>query len=655
MTLKPVSHKQISVFYWTAIPNIILFVRDDNGDENARLYKFNITKSSPPNKPEKISTRANEDALVVANNLRDPKVIVAVNNEDPAYHNLYELNLYTNELTLILRNHRFSMPYFFDNDLHLRYVSAETSNESLTYYSISKKANRSSLTSDDENWTEYIRVSKEDYLITIPVGFTANNKRAYWIWAEGSDLGKLVVHDFGRPKNNEVLYEAQSAEIDYSVNDVVKNILIHPKDKTILAVTETYHRPVIHVINSTIKSDIRYLKNLKSTDSLIIVGTSQDFNTWLVTYLSDRNPPEYFLYHRDQKKAVLLIETYRELKGKKLGRMIGFNFNSHDNFTIQAYLSLPPDVMIRNASHSNNAKRLNDANMGLLPAVPQKMIVYVHGGPQYRDRFGFSAENIWLTNRGYAVLQVNFRGSIGFGKRIANAGNGEWGRKMHSDLIDAINFAIQRGIANRSQIAIMGGSYGGYATLIGMTFTPEVFACGVDSYGPSNLVTLLESMPPTWNGSYYETVTMIGGDKNTPEGRKFLHSRSPLFLAYRVQRPLIILQGANDPRIKRSESDKFVSELQRHGIPVTYVLFPDEGHGFRKPCNVLAEAGFREKFLHDCLHGRYEEFLPGQYNSSAVVVTEGSNTPTSLSKLSRIPSANGAGSTRTTLRDASTA
>uniref|UniRef100_F1LBV8 Prolyl endopeptidase n=1 Tax=Ascaris suum TaxID=6253 RepID=F1LBV8_ASCSU len=335
--------------------------------------------------------------------------------------------------------------------------------------------------------------------------------------------------------------------------------------------------------------------------------------------------------------------------------MIGFNFSTHDNFTIQAYLSLPPDVMMSNASQSNDAERLKDANMGLLPAIPQKMIVYVHGGPQYRDRFGFSAENIWLTNRGYAVLQVNFRGSTGFGKRIANAGNGEWGGKMHSDLIDAVNFAIQRGIANRSQIAIMGGSYGGYATLVGMTFTPDVFACGVDSYGPSNLVTLLESMPPTWKGSYYETVTMIGGDKNTPEGRKFLYSRSPLFLAYRVQKPLIILQGANDPRIKRSESDKFVSELQRHGIPVTYVLFPDEGHGFRKPRNVLAEAGFREKFLHDCLHGRYEEFHPGQYNSSAVVITEASNMATYLPKLSKIPSRNAAGSTGTTFRDTSTA
>ncbi|VDM47001.1 unnamed protein product [Toxocara canis] len=287
--------------------------------------------------------------------------------------------------------------------------------------------------------------------------------------------------------------------------------------------------------------------------------------------------------------------------------------------------------MMRHFSECGDEEQRKYAKMGLLPAVPQKMVIYVHGGPQYRDRFGFSAENFWLTNRGYAVLQVNFRGSLGFGKRVANSGNGEWGGKMHSDLIDAVNFVVKNGIANKSQIAIMGGSYGGYATLIGLTFTPDVFACGLDSYGPSNLVTVLESMPPTWTGSYNETVTMMGGDKNTPQdfaGRKFLHSRSPLFFAERVRKPLIILQGANDPRIKRNESDRFVSQLIKHDIPVTYVLYPDEGHGFRKPLNVLAEAGFRERFLHDCLHGQYEQFTPGQYNSSAIVSLENVNSIT---------------------------
>ncbi|VDK63671.1 unnamed protein product, partial [Anisakis simplex] len=367
--------------------------------------------------------------------------------------------------------------------LKISQFSAETPNETLTYYAISAGANLSNLTSSDEDWNEYVRVTKDDYLITMPVSFTFDNDNAYWIWAEGSELGKLVVHKFGDPSHYKVLYEAKKAEIDYSTDDFYENIFIHPIDKTILAVTETYHKPIYHLLNDTIKEDMNYLTNFKPNDSLRIVGTSQDFNVWLVTYLTDQNPPEYFIYNRQHKKVAFLFGTCRELKNAKFGRMIGFDFQTHDNLTIQAYLSLPPDVKMRSVSEIANAQERKYAKMGLLPALPQKMVIHVHGGPQYRDRFGFSRDNFWLTNRGYAVLQVNFRGSVGFGKRVANSGNGEWGRKMHYDLIDAVNFVVRHGIANRSQIAIMGGSYGGYATLIALTKSPNVFACGVDSYG----------------------------------------------------------------------------------------------------------------------------------------------------------------------------
>ncbi|KHJ84242.1 peptidase, S9A/B/C family, catalytic domain protein [Oesophagostomum dentatum] len=251
---------------------------------------------------------------------------------------------------------------------------------------------------------------------------------------------------------------------------------------------------------------------------------------------------------------------------------------------LQAYISLPPDAPLRAARDVAEADR-GYAELGMLPLVPQKMVVLVHGGPKARDDYGYSDMNAWLTNRGYAVLQVNFRGSVGFGKQLTNAGNGEWGRKMHFDILDAVEFTVAKGIANRSQIAIMGGSYGGYETLVALTFTPDVFACGVDIVGPSNLITLMQSVPPYWRGMYQDLVQMVGAEPSTEEGRQSLTARSPLFFADRITKPLLILQGANDPRVKQQESDQFVEALQKRSIPVTYILYPDEGHGFRKVTN----------------------------------------------------------------------
>lgn len=221
------------------------------------------------------------------------------------------------------------------------------------------------------------------------------------------------------------------------------------------------------------------------------------------------------------------------------------------------------------------------------------------------------------------MVQINFRGSVGFGKALTNAGNGEWGRKMHYDLLDGVEFAVAKGIAAKEQVAIMGGSYGGYATLVGLTFTPETFACGVDIVGPSNLVSLLEAVPPYWLGFYQDLVKMVGADINNEAGKQSLISRSPLFFADRVKKPIMIIQGANDPRVKQRESDQFVEALKKNSIPVTYVLYPDEGHGVSKANNRLAQSGYIEHFLNGCLGGDQEDFLPGQYNSSALVKEDG--------------------------------
>ncbi|KHN88848.1 Dipeptidyl peptidase family member 6 [Toxocara canis] len=615
-------NNDINSIEWTAVPNVIVYYQDNDGDENDRLYKLNITESFPPNKPVPISDRIGVKAFVIGNNRRDPRLLVAINDDDPQFHNIYEFDLLTDKLSLVFRNDRFSET-IADNDLNIRFASEEADDGSLIYYRLSETANPKNITTAASNWVEYVTVSPQDRPTTQPVDFTADNKRIYWLWGEGSDLGRLVIHDFGHPERNEILYSAEKAEIENDEDD--EYLLIHPTDKTALSLYEFFHKPELHILNETVRDDFEYLMNLRPGDLPIVVDYNEDFDIWLVRYLCDQSPNEYFLYHRKQRKADFLFSERPQLRHRKLYRMVGFNFAARDNFTLQAYLSLPPDAELRKVSNSSDEASIQFAEMGLLPAVPQKMVLHVHGGPHYRDKFGFSTMIAWLTNRRYAVLQVNYRGSTGFGKKYANAGNGEWGRKMHYDLIDAVNFAIDYGIADPSKIAIMGASYGGYAALVGMTFTPEVFACGVDSCGPSNLITFLETIPPYWKGGYRELVTWLGADKDTAEGRAFLRSRSPLFFANSVKKPLLILQGANDARVKENESDQFVKELVKLKIPVTYVLYPDEGHGFGRPRNTLAEAGFVERFLYKCLHGRYERFSLGQYNSSAIVIHDGEN------------------------------
>ena len=254
---------------------------------------------------------------------------------------------------------------------------------------------------------------------------------------------------------------------------------------------------------------------------------------------------------------------------------------------------------------------------------PLPTVLFVHGGPWGRDSWGYNAHHQLLANRGYAVLSVNFRGSTGFGKAFVNAGDREWAGKMHDDLLDTVEWAIERRISDPDRIAIMGGSYGGYATLVGLTFTPDVFACGVDIVGPSNLNTLLDTVPPYWEP---EIATMRArvGDNSTDEGRRFLTERSPLTHAGRITKPLLIAQGANDPRVKRAESDQIVEAMKSHGIPVTYVLFPDEGHGFARPENSLAFTALAEAFLSRCLGGRYEP-IGDDFTGSSIRVVEGAS------------------------------
>jgi dipeptidyl aminopeptidase/acylaminoacyl peptidase len=299
---------------------------------------------------------------------------------------------------------------------------------------------------------------------------------------------------------------------------------------------------------------------------------------------------------------------------------------SRDGLTLVGYLTLPT---------------WTDPDGDARPAAPLPMVLTPHGGPWYRDEWGLDGFHQWLANRGYAVLAVNFRGSTGFGKDFINASTGEWAGKMHDDLLDAVDWAVREGITHRDSVAIMGGSYGGYATLVGMTFTPETFACGVDIVGPSNLVTLLSSFPPYWGPRLERWVARLGGDHRTEAGRTFLLSRSPLTRADSIRRPLLVAQGANDPRVNQAESDQLVEAARRREIPVTYVLYPDEGHGFGRPENSRSFSAVAEAFLGRCLGGRVEPIGDDFTGSSIAVPVGAEHIPGLADKLSA-----GAGSGR---------
>jgi dipeptidyl aminopeptidase/acylaminoacyl peptidase len=452
---------------------------------------------------------------------------------------------------------------------------------------------------------EISKIPQQDSLTTQIAGFDLRSSKAYLTDSRDRDTAALVELDLATKKTKVLLDDGQA-----DVSDIIQ----HPTDKHVQAALASYDRLRWHVIDASLRADLDVIQAAAPGD-LQLLSRSLDDTKWIVASIVSDGPVKYWVYDRPKKKVNFLFTNRKALEGRKLAPMHPVLVKSRDGLELVSYLTLPLD-----ADADGDGKP--DAGKGPLP-----MVLLVHGGPWGRDDYRLDARHQWLASRGYAVLSVNFRGSTGFGKRFVNAADKQWSGKMHDDLLDAVAWAVKEKIADASRVAIDGGSYGGYATLVGLTQTPDTFACGVDIVGPSNLVTLLQAIPPYWE-SEVEQFTKRIGDHRTEEGRKFLLSISPITHVDRITKPLLIGQGANDPRVKQAESDSIVKAMQARKIPVTYVLYPDEGHGFARPENRTSFNAITEVFLAECLGGAYEPIGRDLEGSSVTVPAGASAIPT---------------------------
>lgn len=581
---QPVTHdtgRGIQYFFWAYTNRHILYVQDKNGDENWRVYSVAL----PDLHTQDLTPLEGVQARIAKVSHNFPtEILVGLNDRDKHHHDLYRLNIETGERTLLVENREGFVQFVSDDSYTVRLAMRFTPNGGTEVLRLSSAG----------SWQPFLTISQEDSLTTAPMGFDRSGRVVYLFDSRGRDTAALmaITLDTGEQK---LLFEDPRAD--------VSDVLIHPTEKTVQAVASTYERKHWRVLDDSIAQDFQYLQTVADGEIEVVSRTLDDTH-WVVSYLMDNGPMRYYLYQRATKSARFLFTSRRALEGLPLSKMHPILLKSRDGLTLVSYLTLPVW-----------------ADRDGRPEHPLPMVLLVHGGPWARDSWGYDPFHQWLANRGYAVLSVNFRGSAGFGKKFINAGDREWGGKMHEDLIDAVQWAIAHKIADPKRIAIMGGSYGGYATLVGLTFTPELFACGVDICGPSNLVTFIEAIPPYWV-PMLTLLTSRVGDHRIEEGRQFLLARSPLTYVDRICRPLLIGQGANDPRVKQAESDQIVQAMQAKKIPVTYVLFPDEGHGFARPENRIAFFAVAEAFLARHIGGRCEP-IGEDFQGSSITIRAG--------------------------------
>jgi dipeptidyl aminopeptidase/acylaminoacyl peptidase len=558
-------------YFWTRNSEYILYVKDNDGDEN-----FNIYAVDPAAKPAAGAEAPPSRDLTGLKGVRvviydvpksDPDLIyIGLNDRDKAWHDLYKLKLSTGEKTLLRKNTERIAAWTFDLQGNLRMASRSAENGD----------------------TEILRVDADKFTKVYSCNvfeqcdierFQKDGKRAYLVTNKGANLDLTALE----------LFDPETGKTELVESDPLKRVDFGTavfSEATDELTNTNYEDDRVrrYFRDKSFEADFTWLgKNLPGKD-VRRVSVTNDEHLWLIVANSDTEPGESYLFNRTNRNLTLQFKVRENLPRESLVEMKPVSYKSSDGLEIPAYLTLPKGIPAKN-----------------LPAI-----ILPHGGPWGRDVWGYNPYAQFFANRGYAVLRMNFRGSAGYGKKFIDAGNNEWGRKMQDDVTWGAKYLIAEGIADPKRVGIFGGSYGGYATLAGVAFTPDVYAAAVDLFGPSNLITLLNSIPPYWEAGrqmFYRRM----GDPTTPEGKALLVERSPLTSAAKIKTPLMIAQGANDPRVNHAESEQIVIALRDRGFPVEYLLIPDEGHGFARPVNNMASLMATENFFAKYLGGRHQE------------------------------------------------
>jgi dipeptidyl aminopeptidase/acylaminoacyl peptidase len=549
----------IRAYFWSFDNRHILYIQDKGGDENWRLYAVDLDARETRD----LTPFEGVQVQIVARHKNFPnELLIAMNKDNPQNHDVYHLQIDSGALQLVAKNPGNIVGWTADRELKVRAAQAARPDGGFD-----------ALYREDQfsEFETLIAWDPVDALHSAIFGFTGDGKSLFLIDSRNSNTSRFAKLEIATG-NIDVL--AEDAKYD------VSGALQHPDTREIQAVSFSRARNEWLALDDKVAADFEQIKALSRGDFIIVNRDLADRN-WLVAFTIDNGPVPYFTYDRETKKATFLFNHRSALEKYALAEMEPFSFIARDGLTIEGYITFPVGVERRN-----------------LP-----MVLNPHGGPWHRDTWGFNPDPQWLANRGYICVQPNFRGSTGFGKYFLNAGNKEWGGKMHDDLIDATHWAINQGYADPKRIAIYGASYGGYAALVGATFTPDVFCCAVDVVGPSNLITFIHAIPPYWEPLRAMLQERIGNPETEEE---FLKNRSPLFKVDHIKIPLLIAQGANDPRVQQAESEQIVNAMKQKGIEHEYLLFEDEGHGFAKPENRLTFYRAADRFLAKYLGGRSE-------------------------------------------------
>ena len=588
------TERPLAGYFWTYDSKYLLFVKDSGGDENYNVFAVNPQDAAdaetklPPSR--NLTPKEGVRALIYNVSKKDPNVLwIGLNDRDASWHDLYKLDIVTGEMDKLLENTSRITSWIFDWDENLRLATSTDEDGNNLIYRVG----------EGNTFEEIYRTSVLE--TAYPGGWLKDNSAFYLVSNKG-DANLTALYTMN-PETEEITLLEKDPEnrVDFG------GIFLSDVSREPILTTYTDDKTRRYWKNKNWEEDYKFLQSKFPGREIGMGSSTKDEKKMLVTVYGDKYASERYYFNAENRDLVHQYTARPKLKEleEHLAPMTPIRFSSSDGMEIPAYLTLPKGAEAKD-----------------LPAI-----VLVHGGPWARDGWGYNSFVQFLANRGFAVIQPNFRGSSGFGKDFLNAGNLQWGLKMQDDVTWAAKYLIEEGIADPSRVAIMGGSYGGYATLAGLVYTPEMYSCGVDIVGPSNLFTLLESLPPYWAQilkMFHERM----GDPNTEEGKELLTAASPLFHAEKITKPLLIIQGANDPRVKQAESDQIVVAMRELGRDVQYLLADDEGHGFAKPVNNMAMLAASEKFLAKYCGTRYQEDMPEDVAKRLEEITVDINTVT---------------------------